>query len=107
MLILNFSHPLTELQKSQVSAIFGGINVEVRDVKVHFDVEESFEIQARMLVANLVDDLPFFFVVNPPAMGVIAALIMEELRTVDGMRPVIRMKQTKEVIPTWIVAEVI
>lgn len=53
MNILNFSHPLTAKQMEQISALLGVTSLEVRDVKVQFDVMQDFVSQ----VVNLIDGL--------------------------------------------------
>jgi hypothetical protein len=93
MLILNFSHPLTEEQLAQVEGLTDkGENItEVRDIPVQFDHSRPFVAQVTALVeacglsAGEWQTTPLLIV--PPALNFIAVALLAELHGLMGYFP--------------------
>lgn len=91
MVVINFSHPLTQEQVAQAEALTGQKVERVVEVRAQFDHEQSFAPQVRALVdqVNLTaeewqtDPL----LVNPPSLHVIAAALLAELHGRMGYFP--------------------
>jgi len=88
MILLNFSHPITDLQIGQVRALTGAETVQVIDLPVQFDVQRPFEPQLHDLLARLpvspakMQGEPMLL--NLPSLNYIAAMLLAVLR----LRPV-------------------
>ena len=50
MILVNFSHPVTELQRGAIEGLTGCEVTEIRDVATHFDHAQPFAGQAEALV---------------------------------------------------------
>jgi hypothetical protein len=91
MILLNFSHPLTPDQISQVEEITGQPVAEVRHVAAQFDHEQPFAAQ----VAALADGCGLSpeewqttpLLVVPPALNFIAVTLLTELHGRMGYFP--------------------
>ena len=113
MLILNFSHPLTEEQIRQVSKLLNSEIEEIRQVPVYFDNEKTFEEQIENLIeaCNLTpaewQTRPIIIV--PPAFNFIAVTLLAILHGLMGyFPPVIRLKPVPDFTPPrFEVAEII
>jgi hypothetical protein len=91
MVIINFSHPLTDAQKRAIEKLTGTAVERVVEVPSQFDEEHLFSDQAR----NLVDvtglsgsdwqTLPL--IVNLPSHSTIAALVLAEIHGRAGYFP--------------------
>ena len=104
MILLNFSHPLSPDQLSQVEALVGQKLDQVIEIPVHFDPQQPFLPQ----LAKLMEVLPLSprelqtepILVNPPSFHVIAALVLAEL---DGRMgyfpPVLRIRPVEAALP--------
>lgn len=113
MIILNFSHPLTEEHLQRVAELLGQSHERLIEAKVQFDTGTDFVPQ----VAELVDSLglspqewqnkPFLVVL--PSLNYIAAILLAELHGLMGHFPtVLRLRPTKgTLITTYEVAEII
>lgn len=104
MIILNFSHPLTPGQLSQVEALSGQEVDRVIDLPVQFDSDLPFLPQLEGLMAKL----PFSaealqteaLLVNPPSLNFIAALVLAHLHGRMGyFPPVLRLRPVNESLP--------
>ncbi|HIQ02031.1 MAG TPA: hypothetical protein EYH30_07870 [Anaerolineales bacterium] len=113
MIILNFSHPLTEEHIGQIEALTGQGVERVIEVKTQFDHRRPFAEQVRELVDSVGfspqewQTLPL--IINPPALNFIAATLLAELHGRMGYFPsVLRLRPVPDSNPPqYEVAEVI
>ncbi len=113
MIVLNFSHPLSEEQVEQVERLISQKIEEVRQIPVHFDNELPFDTQVEKLIeeCNLTVDewqtKPIIIV--PPAFNFIAVSLLAALHGIMGyFPPVIRLKPVQNAVPPkFEVAEII
>lgn len=113
MHVLNFSHPLTPKQLDQLAALAGAPPQAVTAVKVHFDLDGDFVAQTRALVAGLniaPDDwqsAPWLIV--PPSLNVITAVLLAELHGRIGHFPaILRLRPVPGALVTeYEVAEIV
>jgi len=113
MLILNFSHPLTAMQRKQIEVLSGKKIATVKDVAVRFDAETPY---AKQIVA-LVDQIGVTpqqwqteaLLVNLPSFNFIAAALLAELHGRMGyFPPCLRLRPIKDSLPPQFeVAEII
>ncbi len=104
MILLNFSHPITEEQKAQIEALTGQRVEQVIALPIHFDQEKPFLPQLREVLRKA----PFTpqewqtapIVVNLPSYNYIAALALAELHGRMGyFPPILRLKPVEGAIP--------
>ena len=104
MMLLNFSHPLTAEQIAQLEALAGAKVERVVDRPVEFDLGRPFVPQ----VVELVDSLGLSptewqtlpLLVNPPALNLIAVVLLAELHGRMGYFPtVVRLRPVDEGMP--------
>jgi hypothetical protein len=113
MILLNFTHPLTEEQVGQIEAVTGQAVAEVRDVPAQLDPQQPFgpQVQALVEACRLMPEewqtQPIL--VNPPSLNVIAAVLLAELHGRMGyFPPVIRLRPIAgSTPPRYEVAEII
>lgn len=113
MIVLNFSHPLTEQQKQRIEEITGQTIERVIDLPVHFDNEEPFIPQLERLMEHI--DLSSeawqtaSILVNPPALNFITALLLADLHGRMGyFPPILRLRPAPGSLPPrYEVAEVL
>ncbi len=111
--LLNFSHPLTADHLTQVEALTGQTIGRVVNVPVQFDVATSFVTQVGALVDGIglspVEWQTAPLLVNPPALNVIAVMLLAELHGRMGyFPPVVRLRPVVNALPPrFEVAEVI
>ncbi|RKY95150.1 MAG: hypothetical protein DRQ06_04200 [Candidatus Hydrothermota bacterium] len=113
MLILNFSHPLTDEQKEQIEKISGQKIGEIRHIPTNFDNDKPFEPQVEELIrsCNLTSEewqtLPILIV--PPALNFIAVTLLAAIHGIMGyFPPIVRIKPVENTIPPrFEVAEII
>ena len=113
MILLNFSHPLTDEHLAQVETLIGQKVTEVRGEMPQFDQESPFAEQVRAL-ADRVGLSPEEWqtrplLVVPPSLNFIAAVLPAELHGRMGyFPPVVRLRPVEGSTPTrYEVAEVI
>jgi len=113
MLILNFSHPLTDEQVKQIEDITGQAVDEVRRIPVQFDHQQPFAAQVTAL-ADACDLTPQEWqttplLIVPPALNFIAATLLAELHGRMGyFPPIIRLRPIPDSLPPrYEVAEII
>lgn len=83
ILILNFSHPLTDEQRDQIKALAGNAVEEIRTIPVQIDQAQGMEAQIRALV----DSVQFSsqewqarpLLINPPGYAPAAFVLLAEL----------------------------
>lgn len=104
MILLNFSHPLTDEQLARVEALTDTSIDRVIDLLAHFDHGQPFADQVATLVdaagltAHQWQTLPL--VVNPPALNFIAVTLLAELHGRMGYFPtVLRLRPIPETTP--------
>jgi len=113
MILINFSHPITEEQRAQIVELTGQPIDRIIDVKTQFDQQEAFAEQVEQLVAlvglTATEWQTLQLVVNPPALSPIAVTLLAYLHGMCGKFPtVIRLRPNVDVIPsTFEVAEAI
>ncbi len=93
MLILNFSHPMTEMQKREAEALTGQTIEEVYNIHVQFDNDVSYAQQAETLMQNLPVDgttlqtKPILILL--PSSNFIAAAVLASLHGLMGYFPAV------------------
>ena len=113
MLIINFSHPLTEEHTAQVESITGQKVERVINVRTQFNNARSFAEQVEELVDSVGlspeewQTLPI--AIHPPALNFIAVTLLAHLHGLMGYFPtIIRVRPVEGSIPPrYEVAEVI
>lgn len=113
MVVVNFTHPLTERQRAQVETLTGQVIAEVRDAPCQFDNIRPFAVQ----VAEQVDAVGLSpaewqakpIAINPPAFAPAAAILIAELHGRMGYFPaIIRLRPVPDSTPPQFeVAEIV
>ncbi len=113
MILLNFAHPLTDEQLTQVDALVNQPVARMIDRPAQFDLEQSFAAQVAVLVDAVglspADWQALPLVINPPSLSAIAVTLLAELHGRMGYFPaVIRMRPVADSIPPrFEVAEIV
>jgi hypothetical protein len=114
MHILNFAHPLTDLQLEQIKSLLQPQTVEkVHQIPVQFDPAENFLPQLETLLSAIplttveLQSLPIL--INLPSLNSIAALLLTSLHGRMGYFPSILRLRSKlnQTPPVFEVAEII
>lgn len=112
MLILNFTHPLTDEHKTQIETLAGMKVEEIRTIPVQIDQEQSLEAQIRALVeaAQLSSEewqtRPLL--INPPGYAPAAFVLLAELHGRIGHFPaLIRLRPRTGPLPGYEIAELL
>lgn len=113
MIIINFSHPLTEQHLAAIKELSGNEITQVIPVVVQFDNQLPFQGQLESLLQQIplnteeLQTLPIL--VNLPSYNHIAALILSSLHGIMGHFPtIIRLRPLQGSMPTqYEVAELI
>jgi len=110
--ILNFGHPLTSDQKKQIRAMTGQRISKVLEVKCQLDPQRPFFEQTQELLSQvpLTPDQwqTLSILVNPPSFAPIACIVLAELHgRIGHFPPILRLRPTADVPPTFEVAEII
>jgi len=113
LIILNFSHPLTESQLAQVREIAGHDDLRLIDIKTHFDNDQPFTPQ----LDDLIDQIPLdsrqlqteSILIVPPALNFITAMLLAHLHGRMGyFPPIIRIRPVAGSLPPrYEVAEIL
>jgi hypothetical protein len=113
MILLNFSHPLSNQHLAQIEALSGQHIEQVIALPVQFDSEQSFLPQ----LAELMEQIPISaqdlqtkpILVNPPALNFITALLLAELHGRMGyFPPIVRTSPVPNSLPpVYEVAEIL
>lgn len=104
MILLNFSHPLTLEQRTQIETLAGQPVTQLIDLPVQFDNEKPFLPQLNALMAKLpltAQELQNeSILVNLPSLNFIAALLLAELHGRMGyFPPVARLRPLEGSLP--------
>ncbi|GIW89761.1 MAG: hypothetical protein KatS3mg109_0193 [Pirellulaceae bacterium] len=113
MIVLNFSHPLNEAQRSQIEALTGARITEVREIPTQFDEQAPFAPQVERLLdaAGLTSEqwqtTPILVVL--PSLNFIAAALLAELHgRMGNFPPIVRIRPVAESLPRrYEVAEIL
>lgn len=113
MLILNFSHPLTDAQLAQVTVLADEPIIQTRDILTQLDPAQPFTQQVIALVESVGltpaewQTLPLL--INPPSLNIIAVNLLAELHGRMGYFPaVLRLRSVAgSTPPRFEVAEII
>jgi hypothetical protein len=113
MILLNFSHPLTPDQLSQVEALSRQRIDQVISIAVQFDANLPFLPQlqelARQIPLSAQELQTAPLLLNPPALNFITALLLAELHGRMGyFPPILRLRPVLESLPpVYEVAEIL
>jgi hypothetical protein len=112
MLILNFSHPLTNEQQSQIESLANSSIEEVRNIPVQINQEELLEpqivsiVDATGLSSEEWQTLPLL--INPPGYAPAAFVLLAELHGRIGHFPsLIRLRPKSVPVTSYEVAELL
>src|SRR5438552_14297832 len=112
MLILNFTHPLTNEQQAQIEALANTSSEEVRTIRVQINQEEPLEPQITTIVdatglsSEEWQTLPLL--INPPGYAPAAFMLLAELHGRIGHFPsLIRLRPKVGPVTTYEVAELL
>jgi len=93
MILLNFSHPLTPNQVSQIETLAGQPVTDVRHLPAQFDHEQPFAPQivalADACALSPTDWQTLPLLINPPALNFIAVALLAELHGRTGYFPTV------------------
>lgn len=112
MIILNFSHPLTEEQQAQIAELAGVVSTDTRTIAVQVDQTQPLAAQ----IIRLVDAINFTprewqtldLLINPPGYAPAAFVLLAELHGRIGHFPsLIRLRPRPGTITTYEVAELL
>jgi hypothetical protein len=112
MLILNFTHPLTDEHKAQIESLAGSSIDEIRTIPVQIDQDEPLAPQ----IASIVDATHISseewqtrqLLINPPGYAPAAFVLLAELHGRIGHFPaLIRMRPKPGTLPAFEVAELL
>jgi hypothetical protein len=113
MHILNFAHPLTDLQKQQIEELTNQKIEQIIHINTHFDTEASYVDQTLKLVDEIglspEDWQEKPILVNPPSFNSIACILLAELHGRMGyFAPIMRFRPVPDKLPpVFEVAEII
>jgi len=112
MLILNFTHPLTEEHQAQIASLAGVIIDEVRTIPVQIEQDEPLVPQ----IVAIVDAVHLAseewqtrpLLINPPGYAPAAFMLLAELHGRIGHFPaLIRLRPKPGPVPAYEVAELL
>lgn len=113
MLLINFSHPLTETQQAQIEAQVAQSLAQVLEIATHFDPVEPFAGQVTRLIDSIGLDTAAWqqtpLLIIPPALNFGTAAVLAELHGRCGyFPPVVRLRPIpNRTPPQYEIAEVI
>jgi hypothetical protein len=113
MILLNFSHPLTDEQIAQIEALTGQTIGKVIPLPTQFDNGQPFLPQLEALAAQIpltAEELQTQpILVNPPSLNFITALLLAEMHGRMGyFPPIVRLSPIPDSLPPrYEVAEVL
>jgi hypothetical protein len=100
--VLNFSHPITEKQEMEIAQEVGA-KVEVVDIKVQINFEESLQEQAYEIVEPFVSTLVNErFLIRPAALDAATLAIIAVIHGIAGHFPrIVTMKRENGEFVVW------
>lgn len=113
MILVNFSHPLTAAQLTEIENLAQEKFAQLIDVKTHFNETQPYTEQARALVeaVGLTSEQwqQERLLINPPSLSAIAVLVLAELHGRMGYFPsIIRLRPVPgSMPPQFEVAEIL
>lgn len=113
MLLLNFSHPLTDEQKTQIETLTGQPIAEIREIPSQMDNDQPFDTQIAARVAQIGlsphEWQTRSILINPPALNFSAAVLLAHLHGLMGyFPPIIRTRPVPGALPPrYEIAEII
>jgi hypothetical protein len=113
MILLNFSHPLTEEQIRQIQNLVTEPLEKTLTIAVHFDNQKPFLPQLEELIGRIplsAEEMQTAsLLINPPSLNFITALLLAELHGRMGyFPPIVRMRPVEGALPPrFEVAEVL
>lgn len=113
MILLNFTHPLTDAQRAQIEALTGQPITRLIEMPAQFDTALPFVDQVIALVdackLTPIEWQAEPLLVNPPALNFITAILLAELHGRCGyFPPTVRMRPVQGALPPrYEVAEII
>jgi hypothetical protein len=113
MLLLNFSHPLTDTQLARIENLIGTVIAETWDIPAQFDNQRPFAEQVRAMLDSLKINAQEWqtapILVNPPAYNFAALTLLAELHGRMGYFPaIVRIRPVQGSTPQrYEVAEII
>ena len=112
MLLLNFTHPLTDMQCAQIESLAGLPVEEIRTIHVQIDQEKPLEPQIIAIVdsvglsSNEWQTHPLL--INPPGYAPAAFVLLAELHGRIGHFPsLVRLRPKPDPVTTYEVAELL
>lgn len=112
MIILNFSHPITEEQRARIMELSGATVEEVRTVLVQIDQAQPLDVQVRAIVDSIglsAEEWQFReLLINPPGYAPAAFALLAELHGRIGHFPsLIRLRPRPGAVTTYEVTELL
>lgn len=112
MLVLNFSHPFTAEQRTQIETLVGAAIEDVRTIPLQINEAEPLEPQIVAIVdAEGISPEEWQtrqLLINPPGYAPAAFVLLAELHGRMGHFPtLIRLRPTSEPVTTYEVAELL
>lgn len=112
ILILNFSHPLTDEQRDQIEALAGNAVEEIRTIPVQIDQAQGMEAQIRALMDSVQLSSQEWqtrpLLINPPGYAPAAFVLLAELHGRIGHFPaLIRLRTKTGPLPGYEVVELL
>ncbi len=113
ILILNFTHPLTQEQQAQIETLAAPIPIEeIRTIPIQIDQSEPLEPQITAIVNSIAltseEWQTHLLLINPPGFAPAAFVLLAELHGRIGHFPtLIRLRPKSGPVTTYEVAELL
>ncbi len=112
MLILNFTHPLTDEQRAQIEVLAGASVEEICTIPVQIDQAQALEALIRVIIDEMQISSQEWqtcsLLINPPGYAPAAFVLLAELHGRIGHFPaLIRLRSKTGSLPGYEVAELV